>query len=51
VFILSPAVVSQRLSTTKKWSLLTRSQPRVVNGPHFEARTRPEPDIYFWSPI
>jgi len=22
-------------------------QPRVVNGPHIEARTRPEPDIYF----
>jgi len=26
-------------------------RPRVVNGPHFEARIRPEPDIYFWSPI
>ena len=36
-------------------------QIRVVNGPQFEARirpepksqagTRPEPEIYFWSPI
>jgi len=24
---------------------------RVVNGPHFEARIRLEPDLYFWSPI
>jgi len=22
---------------------------RVVKGPHFEAWTRPEPDIYFWT--
>jgi len=23
----------------------------IVNGSHFEAWTRSEPDIYFWSPI
>jgi len=26
-------------------------QPKVVNGPPFEAGTRPEPDIYFLNPI
>jgi len=25
--------------------------PRFSNGPHFEAWTRPEPDIHFWIPI
>jgi len=40
---------------------LRRCRIRVVNGPHFESRTRPspksqactrpEPDIHFWSPI
>jgi len=23
----------------------------IANRPHFESRTRPEPDIYFWNSI
>ena len=38
------------LSIYPCWPLTTYPH-RVVKGPRFEARTRLEPDIYFWSPI
>jgi len=43
------ALHNARILIFKKiYVLLQRSlQGRVVNGPHFEARTRPESDIYF----
>jgi len=48
-------VRSKFISNNQKFDCLPHSaahrRDRVVNGPHFEARTRPEPDIYFWSPI
>jgi len=34
-------------STANSWETPTR----VVHGPHYEARTRPEPDFHFWCPI
>ena len=45
-----PGVSCNSRSHNSTASMRVAVQSRVVNGPQFEARTRPEPAIYFLKP-
>jgi len=40
-------VVKKQIWCRFSWKCFPTGSTRVVNWPHFEAQTRPEPDIYF----
>ena len=46
-----PGYLLQTTTVLQPIRRLSAQCSRVVNGPHFEARTRAETDFYFWSPI